>query len=353
MNGFQLANTLGLSEGVGGPPGAGEAVRVRDLLATHTEDGGTFEEFTAHPPAGDPPFELADGLSIAQDLDVAELRRLIIASCMPRGHWYVPAVQWGLRHMFVREVDLASYREHPYHWDTDGRLWTACVLSRLVHDNIYDTRYAVRLVEFADGQCQLIPGPVDTETAFAYRARQDRGWLDQSDAARLRDVIAAYQANQDTLPQRVGTALRKCENATRERFVESMSVQLVGGLEALLNTGMRQATKQFHVRVRALATELGVEGLSRTKVERLYDLRSEEAHGREITLFATRPDAPPEARDGRQAAVIADVALLQDTLRRAVRRAIEDDEFRARFDSEDTVRAQWPVPDPDNDGASL
>jgi hypothetical protein len=61
MNGFQLANTLGLSEGVGGPPGAGEAVRVRDLLATHTEDGGTFEEFTAHPPAGDPPFELADG----------------------------------------------------------------------------------------------------------------------------------------------------------------------------------------------------------------------------------------------------------------------------------------------------
>ena len=353
MDGFELANTLGLTEGVGGPPHAAEVARVRDLLATHTEDGGTFEEFTAHPPAGDPPFELAEGLSIVENLDPSSLHKLIIASCMPRGHWFVPAVQWGLRHVFVREIHLSSYRTNPYHWDTDGLLWQACWLSRLVHDNIYDSRFAVRLVDFADGQCQVIPGPVDTETAFAYRTRQDRGWLDQADAAALRDLLAAYHASQQSLGARVATAAHRCENATRERYVESATVQLVGGLEALLNTGTKQATKQFNRRVPALALELGVAGLSRTKAERLYELRSDEAHGREIQLFTSRPETPPEVHDQRQQAAIADVALLQDTLRRAVRRAIEDADFRARFADEESVRAQWPVPDPDREGESL
>jgi hypothetical protein len=364
MKRFELADTLDLAEGVGGPPRAAEVVRVRDLLATHTDDGGTFEEFTAHPPAGDPPFELADGLTIVENLDPSSLHRLIIASCMPRGHWFVPAVQFGLRHMFVREIELSAYQENPYHWDTDGLLWRACWLSRLVRDNIYSTRFAVRLVEFADGRYQVIPGPVDTETAFAYRSRRDRGWLDEPDAAALRDLLAAFHTNQDTLGPRVTAALRKCENASRARFIESTSVQLVGGLEALLNTGTNKATKQFNSRVTALAAELGVEGLSRTKANRLYQLRSDEAHGREIQLFTSRPapasdgaatavEMTPEVRDQRQQAVIADVALLQDTLRRAVRRAIEDDEFRARFDSEDTVRARWPVPDPDSEGESL
>lgn len=364
MNGFELANTLDLAEGVGGPPRAAEVARVRDLLATHTDDGGTFEEFTAHPPAGDPPFELADGLTIAGNLDPPSLHRLIIASCMPRGHWFVPAVQFGLRHMFVREIELSAYQANPYHWDTDGLLFRACWLSRLVRDNIYSTRFAVRLVEFADGRYQVIPGPVDTESAFAYRSRHDRGWLDQADAAALRDLLTAYHANKDAFGPRLTAALRKCENASREHFIESTAVQIVGGLEALLNTGMNKATKQFNRRVPALATELGVEGMSRTKADRLYQLRSDEAHGREIQMFTSRPapasdgaattvEITPEVRDQRQQSVIADVALLQDTLRRAVRRAIEDADFRARFADEDSVRAQWPVPDPDSEGESL
>jgi len=339
-------------------------VRVRDLLAVHTDEGGTFEEFTAHPPAGNPPFELADGLTIVENLDPPDLEGLIIASCMPRGHWFVPAVQFGLRHLFVREIELSDYQKHSYHWDTDGLLWRACWLSRLVRDNIYSTRLAVRLVEYADGRCQVIPGPVDTETAFAYRSRRDRGWLDQADAAALRDLLAAFHANQDALGPRVTAALRKCENASRERFTETTAVQIVGGLEALLNTGINKATKQFISRVRALAAELGVEGMSGTKANRLYELRSDEAHGREIQLFTSRPapagdgaatavEMTTEVRGQREQAVIADVALLQETLRRAARRAIEDDEFRARFDSEETVRAHWPVPDPDNEGESL
>jgi hypothetical protein len=41
---------------------------------------------------------------------------------------------------------------------------------------------------------------------------------------------------------------------------------------------------------------------------------------------------------------LADIARLQDLLRVAVRRALEDDGFRRLFADDDTIRDRWPLP---------
>ena len=41
---------------------------------------------------------------------------------------------------------------------------------------------------------------------------------------------------------------------------------------------------------------------------------------------------------------LAQVALVQDVLRAAVRRCIDNPEFRSIFDADRAIRARWPVP---------
>jgi hypothetical protein len=56
------------------------------LLVPTDRNRGSFEEYQAHPPVGNPPFELGRGLQIAA-LDPA-LCELIFNACDPRGHFH-------------------------------------------------------------------------------------------------------------------------------------------------------------------------------------------------------------------------------------------------------------------------
>jgi hypothetical protein len=60
---------------------------------------------------------------------------------------------------------------------------------------------------------------VDQESAFAYRARNTRGWLDVAEAAQLQLLLAAYGERHESFGARVRIALNKCENATHEPFI--------------------------------------------------------------------------------------------------------------------------------------
>jgi hypothetical protein len=63
-------------------------------------------------------------------------------------------------------------------------------------------------------------------------------------------------------------------------------------------------------------------------------------HGAVVELFAP-PGRAPGAEPPPEA--VALVASAQDVLRAAVRRALEDADFRARFVDDDAVRATWPL----------
>ncbi len=139
--------------------------------------------------------------------------------------------------------------------------------------------------------------------------------------------------------------------APRMRWADMVLPILVGGIEALLKIGRRDLTQQFRTRAPALAADVGIDGLSEDLAERLYDGRSDWVHGSHVQLFAgpsagaetsaEEESEGPQSSDERSA--LAEVALLQDALRGAVRRAIEDAEFRQVFVTDETIAERWPA----------
>jgi hypothetical protein len=118
----------------------------------------------------------------------------------------------------------------------------------------------------------------------------------------------------------------------RERYLEDTLPLLVAGLEALLKVGRGRLTEQFAQRSAALAGELSI-ALGESDARDAYDDRFGIVHGAHIDL--TQPTA--RSRFTRNA------DLLQQTLRGAVRTAIEDPEFRTLFASDATIVARWPI----------
>jgi hypothetical protein len=291
-------------------------VRVYDALLVTTGETGTFEEFQAHPPAGDPPVELGRGLSIQQlPSDVSEV---VMNACTFRGHYFFAARQYGCRYALV--LDLPLSEAHTFRWDPDQVIRDALALSRLVRDNDHSTE--LRVMPHDGG-----------ESREAYRMLDERDWLDTSEAMELADLLNAFWSS-GQLPRRVERALWASEHVAWERYLDVILPSLVAALEGMLNTSKRQLIRQFSTRVSALASDLGVADVSKNLCRRMYEARSQGAHGMDVDLFK------PEARRDEN---VKRLARLQVVLRSAIRRAIEDADFRAAFDGDETVRTRWPV----------
>lgn len=235
------------------------------------------------------------------------------------------------RQAFVRTVDATDPgHRHLYARDEDDTLLITLGLSRLVRPHTIACDYAVRHIVEENGTERMIPHDA-AEARVAYRIDDgSRGWLDVVEAQQLGALLSAYQPDQ--LPDRVARALWFCELMVRERYLEDTLPLLVAGLEALLKVGRRQLTEQFAQRSAALAGELSI-ALAEADARDAYDDRSGIVHGARIDLTQPRE----RNRFTRNA------ALLQQTLRGAVRRAIEDPAFRTLFASDATIRDRWPL----------
>jgi hypothetical protein len=342
-----------------GPLNAGAIVRVRDLIVC-TADSSTdvpIEEVYFHPPIGwerhpgmdeeRAPGEFVDEVDLGGGIAIRELDRdtaeLVMNACTPRGHYFVPVRQFGQRYSFVKEVPLEKLEERHYAWDTDGTLDDALTLSRLVRDNGYSTQYAARLLDYEDGRCCV--AYVHREDKSIWRLHRDREWLDAPEGRELAALLAAYWDCREQLPPRIRRAMWRMAYAPRMRWADVVLPILVGGLEALLKIGRRDLTQQFKKRVPALAAEIRIDGLDEDLAERLYDGRSDWVHGSHVQLFVGEgADAPAEgSQSSDERSALAEVALLQDVLRGAVRRALEDAEFRRVFVADETIAERWPA----------
>jgi hypothetical protein len=348
-----------------GPPTQAPIVRVRDLVICAGDPSNhiPIEEVYAHPPIGwdrhpgvdDERFgETVDTIDLGRGIAIEDLDRdtveLVMNACTPRGHYFVPVRQFGQRYSFVKEVPLNELDERHYAWDTDGTLDDALTLSRLVRDNGYSTEYAARLLDYEDGQ-RCVVYVLHREDKAIWRLRRDREWLDAAEGRELAALLAAYWECREQLPPRVRRAMWRMAYAPRIRWADMVIPILVGGIEALLKIGRRDLTQQFKKRAPALAADVGIDGLSEDLAERLYDGRSDWVHGSHVQLFAgpsTGAETPteeepegPQSSDERSA--FAEVALLQDVLRGAVRRAIEDAEFRQVFAVDEAIAERWPA----------
>lgn len=348
-----------------GPPTQAPIVRVRDLIICVGDPSidVPIEEVYAHPPIGwdrhpgvdDERFgETVDTIDLGCGIAIADLDRdtaeLVMNACTPRGHYFVPVRQFGQRYSFVKEVSLDELEQRHFAWDTDGTLDDALTLSRLIRDNGYSTEYAARLIDYEDGQ-RCIVYVLHRKDKAIWRLRRDREWLDAAEGRELAGLLAAYWECREELPPRVRRAMWRMAYVPRIRWADIVVPILVSGLEALLKIGRRDLTEQFKKRAPALAADLGVDGLSEDLAERLYDGRSDWVHGSHVQLFAgpsagaetpgeEEPEGP-QSSDERSA--FTEVALLQDVLRGAVRRAIEDSEFRQVFVADESIAERWPA----------
>lgn len=334
-----------------GPVTSAPVAQLRDV-AICVGDGtaASIDDAISHPPIASKialshgkdsdPVDLGRGVSIerlsSDDSD------LVMNACTPRGHNFSPIRQFGQRYSFVRRADVGEWARDPYHWDPEGTLWDALALSRLVRDNGHSAQYAARIVDYEDGK-QIVVYAALAEGTHVYRLREGRDWLDADEGRELSTLLATYWGCSADLPGRVKRAMWRAEYSCWLRWTDLAIPTIVGGLEALLKTERHGATHQFVVRAPLLATYLGIDGVTERLCRWLYDARSEWAHGLHVRLFAADPsaDGGPSTRLEHEA--FSGAALLQDLLRTAVRKAIEDPEFRAVFASTDSVRARWPI----------
>lgn len=298
-------------------------VRAIDYLVVTRDDND------GRTPAGhDGPVELPHGVRIER-LDLALAERLFAATDLRGENWsygrlYIPV------HAYVREAWSEGEPTDPLNtWDYERRIWTTVQLSRLIRDNGTSTEHAAQLQIYADGSERIVPFD-GFESHVVYRLYPDRpGWLDAGEATALHTLLDAYWGG-PALPDRVARALRQADAIMGERYLDYATPLVVGGFESLLKIGRNFAKAQFSQRVPPLAADVGTQ-LSVTECKAVYDDRSALVHGAGIDL--TQPHDRNEF--GRR------FNVLQETLRRVVRRAIEDPSFAAIFADNARITSRW------------
>ena len=291
-------------------------------------------EGRAHPPVATPRVELAPGLTLGK-LNT-QLADLIANACEFRGHFYYsPHRPYGWRYDYVLEQPLDE--AHRSRWDQDDVIRLALALSRFIRDNADSGQYAARVTEYANGELRVMPYDCgELRHVYTMSDPHDsttRDWLDADEARRLAELIAAFRSAGE-LPRRIRQAFWKLEHTAWEYYADVILPVLTAGLEGLLSTSNELPTKQFVTRVPLLAQELGITRVSRTFCSRIYEARSQGAHGGDIELFQSA---------SRRPAALKMLALLQSVLRAAVLRAIRDASFRSVFEDDALIRNRWPV----------
>lgn len=325
------------------PVSGHEPPRTRDLLEARTETYPgrlvraidylvvTSDEKDRRTPAGQSgPVELAHGVRIERlDCDLAN--RLFDATSL-RGENWSPTRQFHAVHAFVREAWKEGEGTAPLNsWDYERRVWPVVQLSRLIRDNGTSTEHAAQLQVHADGAERIVPFD-GFESHVVYRLYPDRpGWLDTDEAVQLRALADAFWSGPE-FPRRVGRALRQTEEITGVRYLQNAIPLVVGGFESLVKIGRQHLKAQFSQRVPAIAAEVCID-LSIAECEGVYDDRSGLVHG--VGLDLELPHEVDESGHRFNA--------LQETLRRVVRRAIEDRTFAAIFEDEARITERWPA----------
>jgi hypothetical protein len=315
-------------------------VRVRDILVIpspgHRADPQVWLDYRAVDAAVD----LGGGVILERlsDDDVAEE---VIHASFPRGLHHEAIRQFGQLYSFWREVPEDEWADQSFfNWDPAHHLSQAVAISRFVLDNAHGFEFAGRVIDRSDGRRRIAP-LTGHDGRTAYRSRKDRFWFTHQEADELGVLLDHYRGVKDDLPERVGRALWQAERSCYSRYINEVATSIVTGFEALVNTGRAEpATAQFTSRAKALADELGFE-TSKSYWNWVYDVRSRIVHGAEGQLVAP---AGWDETDAEPPQDVAKIAKAQDVLRGAIRRAIEDADFRAAFASDESVRLRWPLP---------
>jgi len=244
-----------------------------------------------------------------------------------------PVRQFAQLYAFVRELPT---HESIYGWDRDNRLSATIALSRLIHPTSTGYAYAARVGCDGNGLKEIYPAEIHGISVDAFlSSNRTRDWLTEPEAKILGQlVVPLCQPAGLPLPPRVHNAFWHFEYAIRTYYLDHRWTLVCTGLEALLHTDRIQNTAQFTRRVPKLAAEIGV-SLTVSEAEDAYDSRSRLAHG--VSFLTTGSATSPSATQ------IQLYDRLEDTLRLAVLRGMQDRLFGDIFRDDNQIRARWPL----------
>jgi hypothetical protein len=315
-------------------------VAVRDVLVVpspgHQADPQEWLDY----PAVEGPADLGNGVFLERLRGDEDLAEQVIHASVPRGLNFEATRQFGQLYSFWRDVpDEEIDGSSLFAWDPSQSIAEVIALARFVRDNANGFEFAGRVVDRSDGRRRIAPLN-GHDGRIAYRARRDRFWFTAAEARELRAFLDQYRSVKNLLPDRVQRALWHADRGSYSRYMQEALTNIVIGLEALLNTGEdHPVTAQFVQRSQSLAAEFGID-TSRSYWRWVYKSRSAIVHGARSKLVA--PAGWDETEDDPPADV-AKIAKAQDVLRKAIRKAIEDDGFRSVFENEDSIRERWPL----------
>jgi len=294
-------------------------------------DDHTHPELKTHPPAGDTPVELADGLTIERI--PAELAERFIEACEPPGEEWDPRRQFAQLYSFVRRGSIDESRH--FIFDPDELIQTALQLSRLLVPNGHSTEYAVHMLDHAAFPFRkgpvIVPLAAHARSYAFHPGLSLRDWLTTEDAIELGVLLHRFLEVRGSLPGRVREAMWWCGWTARTPFIQPAHANTVSALEAFLSTDVTNLRAQFVVWSLALAGELDVSEVDAELLDRVYTYRSRVTHGEFVKMD----------RGGTE---VRDLHRVQAVLRAGIRRGIEDSDFAASFERPESIRARWPVP---------
>lgn len=265
---------------------------------------------------------------------------MIASACLTRGYGVGPSPGDVLTYGFVRDDAPGGT------FDADQKLTRLVALSRLIFPSAHGFDNCASVHLDSAGKVSAIFG-VNGE--LAYKAKRHRPLLTPQDMRDLGVLFRIYEGlpvlpeprpldlpmfaepppTSWKLPRRLHRALWNMSYAARIQPAHLRWLIMATVAEGLVETG-KSARQEFITRVPAISDELGV-AISRKQADVIYGLRSSVAHSGWLPT-------------GRTDEELDDSLVPLDRFVAAVlRRAIEDEPFRAVFEERERIAARWPV----------
>jgi hypothetical protein len=283
------------------------------LFTTHHEN-----DFSKGDPIGNKIY-ITDRLWIGKL--TGNLGSSIISAHRPRGLRWKSVPQFGELYSFVYETrDMNNVKA----WDEGDILLKTVALSRIAHPTTISFEYASRISETNSGRIsQIAPILIYGSGTMAFVSEPSRNYLTEENALELKLLFEQYSGK----PEEIARALWFYEYASRSYELLARWPLICSGLEALINTDSNRTARQFKVRIPILAKYIGVKGITRTKAEKMYDLRSKISHGQ-----TTKSDKNKNLDLYDE---------MEEILRLAIKEGIRNPEFANIISNRELIDSTW------------
>jgi hypothetical protein len=156
-----------------------------------------------------------------------------------------------------------------------SRLNAVVALSRLVNPTSTGDRYCVLVFHYGIKNSGIFSIRVRGISPDVTLVTNPRDWLSVEDGKVLRTLMPWISGKK--MHPRIHRAYWNHEYAMRSYYLDTRWTLVVSGLEALMNVGDKEVSRQFRDRVRQLAEEFHI-GLSDDDLRTAYRLRSKLVH---------------------------------------------------------------------------